>query len=309
MTTGISTPCWAGRHTITWKPARDSFAGSSRTKVQSRTHISNNTPPPDFVGRNKRTQTSTRFRTNNPDHTREYCWKNNHPVLQQQEWNSVEDNFRPIAPPTETKQIKNIILTSFCTNKIKTASSTWRDKIEFFTTAFEDIVPAANAQTTLAIVDLDDYNTNVFTFTGLEPLNGNFQTLNIVANPDYSNQTRTHTRYFHFTLTIDPRLVNTRNLNLDTLLFPSQATTTIYIRALQQNNSLHPDITKNIIENTPKLLILPPPQCRRTRISHRTEDLVRRRPQSRPTNKMDARNPSKNQIRGSQTTYPNPLCW
>lgn len=213
------------------------------------------TTPPDFAATpNRRTQ-NPRYRQNTVENTRDHYWKNNHPVLTQQEWNSVRGNFPTIAPPTETKQIKNSILTSLC-NKIATASGTWKDKIEFFTATFEDIVPAANAQTSLAIVDLDDYNTNVFNFTDIEPLDGNFHTLAIGANLDYTIQTRNRTRYFRFALTVDPRLVNTRNLQLDTLLFPSQATTTVFVRALQQNGSLHPNITKNICENTPKLLIL-----------------------------------------------------
>jgi hypothetical protein len=212
------------------------------------------TTPPDFVGRNKRTQGS-RFGNATTENTREHYWNNNHPVLQQQEWNTVKGNFPTLAPNTETKQIKNSILTSFC-NKIVSASGTWKDKIEFFTASFEDIVPAANAQSTLAIVDLDDYNTNVFTFNDLEPLDGNYQVLNTGANPDYAQLTRSRTRYFRFALTVDPHLVNTRNLNLDTLTFPSQTTTTVYVRALLNAGVLHPNITKNIIENTPKLLIL-----------------------------------------------------
>jgi hypothetical protein len=77
------------------------------------------------------------------------------------------------------------ILTSFC-NKISTASGTWKDKIEFLTAPCEDIVPAANGQTPSAIIDLNDYNRNVFSFTDLELLDGNFHIINTSAALDYT---------------------------------------------------------------------------------------------------------------------------
>jgi hypothetical protein len=172
-------------------PLRGNLPGSHSPDLQENRYSLGRTfatTPPDFTGRNCRTQGS-RSRLINTENTRDNYWKNNHPVLEQQEWNTVKGNFPIIAPPTETKQIKNSILTSFC-NKIGTASGTWKDKSKFLTASFEDIVPAANTQTTLAIVDLDDYNTIVFNFTDLEPLDGNFQTLPGGAGIDYSLQTR-----------------------------------------------------------------------------------------------------------------------
>jgi hypothetical protein len=173
--------------------------------------------------------------------------------LRQQEWKSVEGNFPTIAPTKETKQIKNSLLTSFC-NKIGTASGNWKDKSKFFMAAFKDIVPAANAQAMLAILDFNNYNTNVFNFTDLEPLDGNFHTLNAGNAADYPALTRNRTRYFHFALTVEthqhekpepqhPPLPFTDN---DDRLHTSSPT------KWQTTSERH----KNIINTTPKLLSL-----------------------------------------------------
>jgi hypothetical protein len=189
-----------------------------------------------------------------PGETRDNYWKNNHPVNIQKDWSSIRIHLPQIAPIWETTKIKNAIFTSL-DNKLKTAEGDWKDKTELLATLFEDTVPAAAMQANIAISDMDSYLSPVYSISDMEILDSTFRPLNLGNGIDYPAASRQRARFFRFTLTVNPRLANTRDLNLDTTSFPSQVTTTAYARMLvDHNGEIHPAITKQLAESTPNLL-------------------------------------------------------
>jgi hypothetical protein len=189
-----------------------------------------------------------------PAEAREKYWKNNHPVNIQKDWSSIHIHLPEIAPISETTKIKNAIFISL-DNKLTTAEGDWKDKLELLSALFEDTVPAAAMQASIAISDMDSYLTVIYSFTDMELLDSAFRPLNLGNGNDYPQASRQRAPFFWFTLTVNPRLTNTRDLNLETTSFPSQTTTTAYARMLTDiNGKMYPAITKQLAKMTPKLL-------------------------------------------------------
>jgi hypothetical protein len=208
--------------------------------------------PPSFRTRSNTIRQGSR--SNTPANSRDSYWKNNHPVNVQKDWSSIRIHLPQIAPIAEATKIKNAIFTSL-DNKLSAAEGDWKDKTELLAALFEDTVPAATMQANIAISDMDSYLAPVYTFSDMEILDSTFRALNVGNALDYPAASRQRARFFRFTLTVNPRLTNTRDLDLDTTSFPSQVTTTAYARMLTDNNGeMHPVITKQLAENTPKLL-------------------------------------------------------
>jgi hypothetical protein len=134
----------------------------------------------------------------------------------------------------------------------------WTEKTEFFLPKFEDVVPAASIQGEMAISDLQDPNSNAFVFSDVEILNANLATLqwghiNALEHPQAA---RNQNRCLHFTLTAHPRNTNPGAIDIDPAQFPGQVATTVIVRVLTEaNGSLHPKITKNLLEASLKILL------------------------------------------------------
>jgi hypothetical protein len=208
---------------------------------------------PDFIARprsfNRRDPKS--LPVENPV---EAYWFKNRPVLQKTEWSSIHVKLPVVAPTTAHTKIKNSIF-SLLTNRLEAAEGHWKDKTELFASLYNDHVPAADIEATLAISDMDDYNTTVFEFVDFQLLDSDYRTLANGTNLDYSARTRTDCRFFKFTLDANPRNIDSAGMNVNAALFPSPVTTTVYLRALRHLDSLHPHITKLLVQNTPKILI------------------------------------------------------
>jgi hypothetical protein len=172
------------------------------------------------------------------------------------EWNTVRAQLPVVAPSTEQVRVKNTIFNAL-TNKLEQCEGDWTDKSELFASLFTDIVPAAAMQATFAITDMDSYSTDVFTFNDMELLDSNFRVLE-TGHPnaaDYPPATRNNVRYFKFTLTVSPREIDPGDLSNDVQLFPTPATTTVYVRAFREQDQLHPQITKQLLDQNLKLLL------------------------------------------------------
>jgi hypothetical protein len=79
-------------------------------------------------------------------------------------------------PITEAVKIRNSACNVF-TRKMTSTAGDWTDKTEFFLPRFEDIIPAASIQGEMAILNLEDPNSNVFVFSDTEILDANLATL------------------------------------------------------------------------------------------------------------------------------------
>jgi hypothetical protein len=207
--------------------------------------------PPDF--RTIRNRNASQQRNGSNQNFVESYWKNNHPVTSKKEWNTVRAQLAHIAPQTASIRIKNAVFQSV-TNTLANCEGTWTDKADLFASLFHDIVPAATMQATIAISDLDRYDSNVFTFTDLELLDANFTTLANGAGADWPNGTRTNARYFRFTLTIDPQQADTGDLAVEANGLPSEQATTVYVRALREHDTLIAPFTKQLLMANPKIL-------------------------------------------------------
>jgi hypothetical protein len=160
-----------------------------------------------------------------------------------------EENF-PSPPIAETVKIKNAVYNSFVA-KLESARGDWKDKTEFLIAKFEDIVPSASLQTNMAIRDLDLVNSNAFSFSDVEILDTNV--LQSRGNGvDFPPAARYCTHFLHFTLTVHPRNINCGAINLVPQAFPLPSAPTVRIRALMQDGSLAPGLSKQILDTTPK---------------------------------------------------------
>jgi hypothetical protein len=224
--------------------------------------------PPDYNGnRSYRTRSSvrtgdrsdtqaSRFRNQHAyDDPREKYWKNNHSVSKHEDWGTVVGQFPAIAPIGEHVTMKNAIFNTL-TERVETNSGSWADKTEYFMAKFEDIVPAANLQVDMAIAGLDDIASDVFSFADMEILDASLQVIPRGNNVDFTPQARGRTRYLRFTITVSPRLILPGAMDFDPATFPNPTSTTVYVRALIQNGELADGLTKNLLDNTPKLAIL-----------------------------------------------------
>jgi hypothetical protein len=217
--------------------------------------------PPEF-GNRTRTRSSnsrdtrfdTRTDTKSSGDARTNYWKNNHAVLVQEEWGTIRAKFPVIPPITEIVNIKNSVYNSFVT-KVESARGDWKDRTEFFLAKFEEIVPSASLQTEMAIRDLDNVNSNVFTFSDMEILDTNMATLGRGPGADFPVATRQRTRFLKFTITVHPRNINPGAIDLDPQVFPLPTATTVYVRALLENGHLAPGLSKQLMEMTPKLVL------------------------------------------------------
>jgi hypothetical protein len=96
----------------------------------------------------------------------------------------------------------------------------------------------------------------VFDFNDIELLDSNFRPLapgNANAL-DWPQATRNNTRFFKFTLTVNPQLIDPGDLDINPDFFPTPVTTTVYLRALREDNSLHPQLTRQLLTQNTKLL-------------------------------------------------------
>jgi hypothetical protein len=51
-------------------------------------------------------------------------------------------------------------------------------------------------------------------------------------------------------------LINPGVLDIDAMEFPNQQATTVYVRAILEDGTLIPGITKQLLEDTPKVVII-----------------------------------------------------
>jgi hypothetical protein len=75
------------------------------------------------------------------------------------------------------------------------------------------------------------------------------------AAPDWPPLTRANVRYFKFSLTVNPRSINPGDLDVNPEFFPTQVTTTVYVRAFRQADQLFHQITRDLLANNPKHLL------------------------------------------------------
>jgi hypothetical protein len=156
----------------------------------------------------------------------EQYWTNNHPVMAKVEWNTVCAYLPNIAPVMEQVQ-----------NKLGTCEGDWTDKAELFASKFRDIIPTAALEATLAITDLQDYSTPIFTFSDIGLIDSNFRTLPPGAGANWPICTQQDVCYFKLTLPADPRRINPSTLEVDPALFPTQTATMVFLRTLRINNA------------------------------------------------------------------------
>jgi hypothetical protein len=137
--------------------------------------------PPDISSRYPRTRnagrttdtTASHLSRNDHDDPREAYWKNNHPVNKQYCWGSIIGQFPVITPITEEVKVKYTIFNMHA-DKTEKVTGNWTEKTDFFTSAFEDVVPAAYLQSSMAIGDLDSMmELPVYTFADMEILDSN----------------------------------------------------------------------------------------------------------------------------------------
>jgi hypothetical protein len=175
-------------------------------------------------------------------------------VLQKTEWSLVHVKLPIVAPITANTKIKNTIFSLF-THHLEAAEGDWKDKMELFALLYNGHIPVADIEATLAIDDMDDYATTVFKFADFQLLDSNYRTLPPGAGADFVACTKEQCRFLKFTLVANPRNIHSASMNVNAVLFPSQVTMTVYLRALRHMDTLHPHITRLLIKNTPKFLI------------------------------------------------------
>ena len=222
--------------------------------------------PPDFNNNRSSYRTRSSVRTgnrndprfrSNQDHEdpREKYWKNNHAVIKQSSWGSVVGQFPIVAPVEEDVTLKNAIFNTL-TERVENNTGTWVDKTDFYMASFEDIVPAAKTQGIMATVSMDDISSDVFSFADMEIVDASLLVIPRGAQVDFTDHQRARTRYLRFTLTVSPRLIIPGDMDFDPDTFPTPTSNTVYVRALIQNGGLAPGISKNLLDQTPKLALL-----------------------------------------------------
>ena len=113
---------------------------------------------------------------------------------------------------------------------------------------FEDIVPVAKLQADMAIASLDDIASDVFSFAYMEILDTNLATIpRGLAHFDYTQATRARTRYLRFSITASPGQIVPGVMDFDPATFPNPTSNTVYVRALMQNGSLAPGLSRQNI--------------------------------------------------------------
>jgi hypothetical protein len=208
--------------------------------------------PPDFRTTRTRPSPSSHNRNAGAPLVESY-WKNNHPVTSKKEWNTVRAQLAQIAPQSASIRTKNAIFASV-TNTLDNCEGTWTDKADLFASLFHDIVPAATMQASIAISNLDRYDSPVFTFSDLELLDSNYAALTFGNGIDFPAPTRNSVRYFRFTMTIDPQQADTGELKVDAARLPSEQATTVYVRAIREHDSLLPVLSKQLLTADLKMI-------------------------------------------------------
>ena len=171
-------------------------------------------------------------------------------------WGTVVGQFPVVAPIGENVSVKNAIFNTL-TERVEQNAGNWPDKTEFYMAQFEDIVPAAKLQANMAIETLNDIRSDVFSFADMEILDANLAVIPRGANPnaDFTQAARDRTRYLRFTITVSPRAIPPGVMDFDPATFPSPTSSTVYVRALMQNNGLAQGISKHLLDQTPKLVL------------------------------------------------------
>jgi hypothetical protein len=77
------------------------------------------------------------------------------------------------------------------------------------------------------IANFDDINTNTFNFQDMELLDATLAVLERGAGIDFL--TRERACFIHFTLTVNPRLLNTHAIEIEPQTFPSQTSLTVHV--------------------------------------------------------------------------------
>ena len=72
---------------------------------------------------------------------------------------------------------------------------------------------------------------------------------------DFPSAMRQRTRFVRFTLTVSPRHINPGAIDIDPALFPLPTATTVHVRALLHRGQLHPGLSKQLMDHTPKLVL------------------------------------------------------
>ena len=190
------------------------------------------------------------------DDPQERYWKNNHSVSEHEIWGTVVGQFPVIAPIGENVSVKNATFNAL-TERAEHNAGSWPDKTDFYMAQFEDIVPAAKLQANVAIENLNDIRSDVFLFADMEILDANLAVMPRGVNPnvDFSQNARDRTRYLRFTITVSPRAIVPGAMDFDPATFPSPTSTTACVRALMHNGTLAQGISKNLLDQTPKLVL------------------------------------------------------
>jgi hypothetical protein len=142
-------------------------------------------------------------------------------------------------------------------DKTGKVTGNWTEKTDFFTIAFEDVVPATYLQSSMAIGDLDSMELSVYTFADMEILDSNLTIIPRGNGLDYSPQARECTRFLCYTLTDHPRLITPGATNgVDPQSFPLPTAVTFYVGALLDNGFLTLAITKDLLALHPKMLLM-----------------------------------------------------
>jgi hypothetical protein len=226
--------------------------------------------PPDFnencLCRNSRSgihagdlsDTPSCFRNDNNracEDPSEKHWQNNHSVSKHADWGSVAGQFPTITPVKENVTMKNAMFNTL-TERAESNAGSWSDETDFYMARFEDIVPAAKLQASMATVSLDDISSDVFLFADMEILDANLSVIPRWApNLNFTNHQRMQTRHLCFAVTVSPRLILPGAMNFDPSTFPTPTSNTVCVRALIQNGGLAPRISKNLLNITSKISI------------------------------------------------------
>jgi hypothetical protein len=186
--------------------------------------------------------------------TRHDYFANEQPVITPFKWNSIDIPIPKLAPTTETPHIKITIFKRLVDN-IRKADTKWINKADLLAHIFQTIAPAAGTQADIALADLGDYTSPVFEVADAELLDINLSPINVNLNNPLAANTRTRTKWIRLGLTLRPRNTTVGAIILDPNLFPSAAIIPVYLKAYRTNNSLHPNITHDVLRDSPETLI------------------------------------------------------
>ena len=82
-------------------------------------------------------------------------------------WGSLKEAFLALEPITELVKIKHAIYDAF-PRKMTTTTGDWTDKTKLLLSQFGDILPAASMQGVMAILGIQETNSNAFTFSDMD---------------------------------------------------------------------------------------------------------------------------------------------